>query len=86
MIIIFLINNMHVHIIDYQTPLQKLSPFQTIPFAFNMCPKVFSFVCYIYVGTFKCIFIGYSSAQKGYKCFHPPIGKYYISMDVRFCE
>ena len=31
-------------------------------------------------------FLGYSDSQKGYKCFHPPSGKYYVSMDVQFNE
>ena len=34
----------------------------------------------------KGVFLGYSNSQKGYKCFHPPSGKYYVSMDVQFNE
>ena len=33
----------------------------------------------------KCVFLAYSNPQKGYKCFHPPIGKYCL-IDVQFCE
>ena len=34
----------------------------------------------------KCIFIGYASDKKGYKCYHPPSRRVYISMDVTFQE
>jgi hypothetical protein len=34
----------------------------------------------------KCVFIGYSSIQKGYKCWDPIRKKLFVSMDVTFCE
>lgn len=34
----------------------------------------------------KCIFIGYASDKKGYKCYHPRSRCVYISMDVTFQE
>ena len=30
--------------------------------------------------------MGYSSTQKGYKCYHPPTRKLYVSIDVAFVE
>ncbi|KAA0047348.1 reverse transcriptase [Cucumis melo var. makuwa] len=33
-----------------------------------------------------CVFVGYPVHQRGYKCFHPPSRKYFITMDVTFCE
>lgn len=36
--------------------------------------------------SFKCVFIGYSSNQKGYKCLSPITHKVYNLMDVTFFE
>jgi histone deacetylase 1/2 len=32
----------------------------------------------------KCVFLGYSSLHKGYKCLHVPTNRVYISRDVVF--
>jgi hypothetical protein len=34
----------------------------------------------------KCIFIGYSTNQKGYRCYNPTTKKLHVSMDVTFLE
>ncbi|KAL4020684.1 hypothetical protein IC575_019465 [Cucumis melo] len=33
-----------------------------------------------------CVFVGYPLHQRGYKCFYPPSRKYFVTMDVTFCE
>ncbi|WVZ25126.1 hypothetical protein V8G54_003670 [Vigna mungo] len=36
--------------------------------------------------TIKCVFVGYGTTQKGYRAYHQPSKKFYISMDVTFNE
>ena len=61
-----------------------------------MPSKVFGCVCFVRdhrpsVGKLdpqavKCIFVGYSSTQKGYKCWDPIGRRLFVSMDVAFRE
>ena len=58
--------------------------------------RVFGCTCFVHVQTLhrdkldaraaKCVFMGYSSSQKGYKCFHPITNKMLVARDVRFEE
>ena len=56
-------------------------------------PRVFRCEAFIHVHSHnrskldpRCVFLGYYLTQKGYKCFHPPPSKYFVSMDVPFFE
>ena len=52
--------------------------------------------CFPYLGDYRqhklepkslpCVFLGYSSKHKGYKCLYPPTGRIYISRHVVFDE
>jgi hypothetical protein len=58
--------------------------------------RVFGYIAYVHVHeekrskldpkAEKCIFIGYSSKQKGYRCFNPSTRKLQVSRDVVFDE
>jgi hypothetical protein len=58
--------------------------------------RVFGYIAYVHVldekrskldpKAKKCIFIGYSLEQKGYKCFNPSTRKLQVSRDVVFDE
>ncbi|CAL2225121.1 unnamed protein product [Prunus armeniaca] len=62
----------------------------------QVAPKVFGCVAYVHVYShqqskldhcaLQCVFIGYSSTQKGYKCYHPPTQKVHVTLDVTFHE
>ena len=60
----------------------------------NLIPKVFGCVSFVHIHNhgkldpraIKCVFVGYSSTQKGYKCYHPSSKKFYIYIDVTFNE
>ena len=58
--------------------------------------KVFGCVAFVHIHNhnrdkldpqaLKCVFLGYSPPNKGYKCFNPNKQKYFIMMDVTFFE
>ncbi|KAG7588044.1 GAG-pre-integrase domain [Arabidopsis suecica] len=58
--------------------------------------RVFGCVCFVLVPgeqrnkldakSTKCMFLGYSTTQKGYKCFDPANNRIYVSRDVKFLE
>ena len=59
-------------------------------------PKVFGFESYVHLypnqtnklpsRTLKCVFVGYSNTQKGYKCYFPSDKRILVSKDVNFDE
>ena len=93
---VFLINRMPSRVLQFQTPIQTLSQYHSLPSLLHIPPKVFGCVCYVHVHmqnrdkldprAIKCMFIGYSATQKGYRCYYPPNGKIFVSMDVTFQE
>ena len=80
-----------------QSPLTALSQFYPMVNNFyKLPPKVIGCVAYVHIHTherstldpraLKFVFLGYSTAQKGYECYDPKIRKFYVSMDVTFLE
>jgi Reverse transcriptase (RNA-dependent DNA polymerase)/Integrase core domain/gag-polypeptide of LTR copia-type/GAG-pre-integrase domain len=86
----YLINRLPSHILEFQSPVEILYNRK-----FNLSHlRTFGCVCYVHTQKAgkldhhaqKCVFVGYSSSQKGYKCYNPPSGRMYVSRDVRFVE
>ena len=88
----YLINRMPSRILSMKSPRELLKGDNK----FLVPPKLFGCVCFVRdhrpsVGKLdpraaKCIFIGYSSGQQGYKCWSPSERRTFVSMDVTFRE
>nr|ABA94321.1 retrotransposon protein, putative, unclassified [Oryza sativa Japonica Group] len=88
----YLINRMPSRILGMKSPAELLLGKRE----FKVPPKVFGCVCFVRdhrpsVGKLdphavKCVFVGYASSQKGYKCWDPIERRLFVSMDVTFRE
>ncbi|CAJ2656256.1 unnamed protein product [Trifolium pratense] len=73
-----------------------LSHFPSAPILQNLKTRVFGCVAFVHVHkqyrnkldprAVRCIFLGYTPNKKGYKCYHPPSRKIFVSKDVTFHE
>ncbi|CAH9069280.1 unnamed protein product [Cuscuta europaea] len=90
---IHLINRMPSSTLDNKVPHSILFPKDPI---FLVPPKVFGCTCFVQdlspsldklsPRAIKCIFLGYSRVQKGYRCYSPSTHRFYTSADVSFFE
>lgn len=84
-------------VLGYISPKQQL--LSTYPHCLLMSELLFkTFGCTMFVylqshnrgkldkRSLKCMFVGYSGTQKGYKCFHPDSRTIYTTLDVVFDE
>jgi transposase InsO family protein len=88
----YLINRMPLRVLHHKTPAESLLKSND----FVVSPKVFGCVCFVHdyrnsVGKLdpravKCVFVGYSPSQKGYRCWCPSERRFFVSMDVTFRE
>jgi hypothetical protein len=88
----YLINRMPSRILGMKSPAELLLGTSD----FKVPPRVFGCVFFVkdhrpMVGkldpkAIKCIFVGYASTQKGYKCWDPIGRRLFVSMDVTFRE
>ena len=89
----FLINRMPSSVLNWDTPYHILFPNKPL---FPIEPQIFGCTCFVrYVHpqvskldhkSLKCIFLGYSRVQKGYRCYCPSLHKYLVSADVKFLK
>ena len=89
----YLFNRMPSFVLHAQIPHSLLFPDQPLYF---LPPRVFGCTCFVHILTLrqdklsakdtKCIFLGYSRLQKGYRCYSPQTHRYFLSADVTFFE
>ena len=89
----FFINKMPSSVLNWTSPYHQLFPNNLL---FSIDPKVFGCTCFVRdvhpqvskldPKSLKCIFIGYSRIQKGYRCYCPTLRRYFVSIDVTFFE
>ncbi|KAJ9700985.1 hypothetical protein PVL29_006355 [Vitis rotundifolia] len=93
----YMINRIPSRVLDNKSPVEILKSFYPHFRTSNgLIPKVFRCIAFVHVHdqhrdkldpqATKCVFLGYSSTQKGYKCYNPSVRKFYISADVTFIE
>ncbi|KAK3038643.1 hypothetical protein RJ639_027306 [Escallonia herrerae] len=90
----YLINRVPSRTIDYQTPSQALVEAIVAPVLPNLPPHVFGCVAFVHLHkhqrnklsprALRCVFVGYAAHQKGYRYYHPPTRKMFITLDVVF--
>ena len=88
----YLINCMPSSVLD-QVPHSLMFPNQPL---FCLPPRVFKCTLFVHILTpgqdelsakaTKCIFLGYSRLQRGYRCYSPDTHRYFISANVMFFE
>ncbi|PRQ50961.1 putative RNA-directed DNA polymerase [Rosa chinensis] len=89
---VFLINRLPASSLNFDSPFQKL--FHNAPDYYFL--KSYGCACYPWLKPYsshkfdsrsrRCVFIGYGTQHKGYRCLDPVSGKVYISRHVTFDE
>ncbi|KAM1374902.1 hypothetical protein ACFX2I_025403 [Malus domestica] len=88
----YIINRLPSRVLEFKSPLEVMKG-RKIDLSHL---RVFGCICFIHIQphhrgkldhrAVKCIFLGYSSTQKGYKCYNTQLRKLIVSKDVRFHE
>lgn len=92
----YLINRVPSSSLHFQTPYHVLHTAIVAPTVPNLSPRIFECVAFVHLHkplrdkleprALRCVFVGYAAHQKGYRCYHPPTKKMYITLDVVFHE
>jgi len=92
----YLINRVPSSTINFQTPSQALTEAVVASTVPNLSPHIFGCVAFVHLHkhqrnklsprALRCVFLGYAAYQKGYRCYHPPTQRMFITLDVTFHE
>ncbi|RDX99827.1 hypothetical protein CR513_17069, partial [Mucuna pruriens] len=93
----YLINKLLTRVLNGISPIKHvLSFFPSSPLMLSLPSRVFGCVAFVHSHNphlgklnpraIKCVFIGYPSNKKGFKCYHSLSRQVFVSMDVTFYE
>ncbi|RDY03845.1 hypothetical protein CR513_12513, partial [Mucuna pruriens] len=88
----YIINRLPTHVLNSISPIKHiLSFFPSSPLMLSLPSRVFRCVAFVqshnpHLGKLdpkvvKCVFIGYPLNKKGFKCYHPPSRRVFVSID-----
>ena len=90
----YLINRIPSSAIEFQSPQQKMESLLSVPHLPNLEPRVFGCTVYVHIPKVlrskldpcakRCVFVGYSEFQKGYRCYDPHHQKLHVTLDASF--
>ncbi|KAM2229803.1 hypothetical protein ACFX1S_014292 [Malus domestica] len=88
----YIINRLPTRVLNAKSPFEVMKG-RTVDLTHL---RIFGCTCYVHIQAthrdklelraVKCAFMGYSSSQKGYKCYNSHTGKLVVSRDIRFDE
>jgi hypothetical protein len=94
--VVYLLNQTLSHVIDFQTPQQRVHSLLSIPHLQNLEPRVFGCTAYVHIPKVsrtkldpcatRCVFVGYLDLQKGYRCYDPHTKKVHVTLNIFFHE
>ncbi|KAL3638973.1 Beta-galactosidase 8 [Castilleja foliolosa] len=93
---VYLLNRLPTKILDFKTPSNYFQTMTDKIIKPSLPPKIFGCTVFVHIPksnrskldpcALKCVFLGYGNNQKGYRCYHPPTGRLYVTMDCNFLE
>ena len=92
-----LVNRLPSQTLVFTSPIDRLhAAFPSISLRTGLLPRIFGCTSYVHDSSssqtkldaraLRCVFVGYSSLQKGYKCYHPSSRRFFVSANVTFAE
>jgi len=92
----YLLNKLPSQTLNHRTSLQILATETNIPPVQMLLPRVFGCSVFVHIPKAnrtkfdpcveKCVFIGYATHQKGYRCYSPITHRVYVTMDCDSLE